>query len=298
MDQQLKYRDHEQQDVLSEAKLDRWFWRVWFLLVGVSVISIAALALTIETIHSSARDPWPWEGTDLALVGALFLLMVIFAAYMTHQQRRIINLKNSLRDAERKSREISRRHRNHLVAFYSVSAVVGQQNDPQKVFDYIVRLCRKVFEADRVSLMILDFKTQMLEVRAAIGHENPEKVIGSKRKLGEGISGWVAQQGEPLLLGGAISEQEYPGHRPCDESIVSAMVVPLVVRNEVCGVLNVSNDHSGTIYDREDLDALRVFSEIAEYSIRHDEQTTWMRQTIETLRRQKTPCSKGTESPV
>ncbi len=271
--------------------LDAHFWRLWFLLVGVSLVTIGALAVSLIGLRSSRERAWPWAGTETALLIALVALTGVFAVYLTYQQRRIIRLRSSLLAVEEKSRELSRRHRNRLVAFYSVSAVVGRQNDPQKVFNYIVRLCKHVFEAEHVSLMILDRKTQMLEVRAAHGHAHPEKVVGSKKRIGEGISGWVAQNREPLLLGGAVSEEKFPGHHTFDDSIASAMVVPLIVRDEVSGVLSVSNSVAGIEYDEEDLDALRVFSEIAEYSIRHNEQTTWMRQTIESLRGQKETVS-------
>ena len=298
MDQQLKHRPKEQQSVHLTSTLDRRFWRLWFLLVGISMLSIAALAVTLGTTDSSGKTAWPWSGTGTILLSALFLLTVIFAAYMTHQQRKIVHLRRRLQEMQHKSRELSRRHRNRLVAFYSVSAVVGRQNDPQKVFDYIVRLCKQVFEAEHVSLMVLDPKTKMLEVRAAQGHENPGKVIGSKKRLGEGISGWVAQNMKPLLLGGAVSEEKFPGHQVFSDGIASAMVVPLIVRDEVSGVLSISNSVAGIEYDEEDLDAIRVFSEIAEYSIRHNEQSTWMRQTIESLRHRGTSTSASVNSPV
>ena len=290
----MKHQPQEQQSVRLENTLDRRFWRLWFLLVGVSVFSIAALAATVEPIQPAEAQMWVWMRTEMVLLGALFLLVVIFAVYMTSQQRKIVRLRARLRETQDESRESNRRHRNRLVAFYSVNAVVGRQNDPQKVFDYIVRLCKQVFEAEYVSLMILDPKTKMLEVRAAQGHENPEEVLGSKKKLGEGISGWVAQNMKPLLLGGTVSEERFLGHQVFNENITSAMVVPLVVRDEISGVLSVSNRVSRIEYDEEDLEAIRVFSEIAEYSIRHNEQTTWMRQTIEMLRHR----GGGTPTPV
>ena len=61
------------------------------------------------------------------------------------------------------------------------------------------------------------------------------------------------------------------------------MVVPIMVREELVGVLNVGNRNDKREYHDEDLQALMVFAENAGITCRHAEQTNWMRQTIQRL---------------
>jgi GAF domain-containing protein len=65
-----------------------------------------------------------------------------------------------------------------------------------------------------------------------------------------------------------------------------AMVVPIKVRDELVGVLNVGSASAETSYDDEDLQSLQVFSENAGTCIRHAQQAQWMRNTIQQLQSQ------------
>jgi GAF domain-containing protein len=64
-------------------------------------------------------------------------------------------------------------------------------------------------------------------------------------------------------------------------------VVPIMVRDELVGVLNISSRATETIYFEEDLRALEVFAENAGTCIRQAERSEWMRQTIERMRQQQ-----------
>jgi transcriptional regulator with GAF, ATPase, and Fis domain len=295
MDEQLKNLNSQEQNQVGENYLDRQFWRLWTLLVFVSVVTTGCLALTMRSFHGATGHPWPWGGTETILLGGLFLLVAASAGYLTIQQKRIIALRTNLRRVRESNAENSRRHRSRLVAFYSVSQVLADTNDPQSVFDRITSMCHTIFESERVSLMLLDSRTREFEVKSAVGHPDIDRVLGSRRKWGEGISGSVAIHKEPLLLKDEVTAEEYPGHVRQSDRISSAMVVPLIVRDEVVGVLNVGNHTRGIDYNSEDLAALKIFGEIAEYSIRHYEQAHWMRQTIGNLSSQNKPELVGSD---
>jgi len=284
MDRQLNTPNEHDPKQFEDNYFDRQFWRLWFLMVGVSVFTTGALAMTMRSLRGIIHRQWPWGGTEVVLLVGLFLMVALLASYLTYQQKRILALRSSLEQVRLKNAEASRRHRSRLVAFYSVSQVLADTNDPQMVFDRITGMCKHVFESERVSLMLLDARTQELVVQSAIGHPNLDEVIGSRKKLGCGISGIVARKKEAILLSDEVSAEEFPGHERNQDSISTSMIAPLIVRDEVAGILSVANHSSGMRYDAEDLAALKIFAEIAEYSIRHYEQAQWMRQTIESLR--------------
>jgi GAF domain-containing protein len=219
----------------------------------------------------------------VVLLIGLVVVMAAFAVYLTHQQKQIVAARERLRIARQQSKERAQRHYSRLMALYSVGQVMGAENDPQKVFDCITSMCQEIFGSEQASLMLLNSRTGELEIRSAIGHVNIEEVRKARRYVGEGIAGWVAQHRKPVLLGPATSLDRYPGLSFMPRPLSSAMVVPLEVRDEIAGVLSVSNRTATIRYTAEDLAALLIFAESAEASIRHTEQTDWMRQTIHNL---------------
>ncbi len=107
------------------------------------------------------------------------------------------------------------------------------------------------FGADRVSLMLLE-SDNALVVRSAFGLRE-DIVKQAKRRLGEGIAGWVAQHGESLLLTGPVDESRFQG---VDPSIGSAIVAPLRVRDRIIGVVNVKARDDAAAYGAGELDQL------------------------------------------
>ncbi|MDQ2951648.1 MAG: GAF domain-containing protein, partial [Chloroflexota bacterium] len=63
-------------------------------------------------------------------------------------------------------------------------------------------------------------------------HENMAR--SARRKLGEGISGWVAQNAEPLMLRGRVEDPRFSG---VDPTIEESLVVPLRFGSRVVGVV-------------------------------------------------------------
>jgi GAF domain-containing protein len=118
-------------------------------------------------------------------------------------------------------------------------------------------------------------------VRSASGHDDAEKVLGTRQKIGEGVAGYVAAQAKPVLLGaGKLDGQTFLALRTQRRAPEAAIVVPILVRDELVGVINVASDRAGTVYDDEDLQALQVFAENVGSCIRHTQQAEWMRQLI------------------
>ena len=70
--------------------------------------------------------------------------------------------------------------------------------DTDQLITYFVSSIAQIFKADRVSFMLLDQAKKQLFIKASHGLSISED--GSKMKLGEMFGGWVAKQGEPLLV--------------------------------------------------------------------------------------------------
>jgi GAF domain-containing protein len=150
----------------------------------------------------------------------------------------------------------------------------------------ITTACKETFACEQVSLMLLDRKAEELVVRAANGHANEDEVRSHRVRVGQGIAGWVAEHRQPLILGKSVDPDRYPGFTPRNQNLSAAMVVPITVRDELVGVLNVGSRADSREYKEDDLRALLVFAENAGITCRHAEQTNWMRETIQRLDRE------------
>ena len=85
--------------------------------------------------------------------------------------------------------------------------------------------------ATGASVMLLE--DGQLVVRSTFGpHENAAR--SARRRLGEGISGWVAQNAESLVLRGRVEDPRFSG---VDPSIEESLVVPLRFGDRIVGVV-------------------------------------------------------------
>ncbi len=126
-----------------------------------------------------------------------------------------------------------------LIPLYELSkAFMGMTNLQQLLVEIVEVSCRET-GADRASLMLFDEGTQSLTIQAAIGL--PEEVVATTRiEIGEGIAGRVAEQREPLVLDSTSPPGAELRKLMKQDQISSAVCVPLTVREELIGVLNLS----------------------------------------------------------
>jgi transcriptional regulator with GAF, ATPase, and Fis domain len=264
-----------------------------FLIIALGLLSVAP-QLFGENLASS--QPWPRPQNVLIIVLCLALLVLTGLA---HQRRYIAILKAQFEQAQLDESARAKKHTQRLFALLNVSKVLGSWSDLQKVFDSIVEICVEAFGCHQASLMIFQNETQDLIVRAAAGESVPSTMMGVRVRLGEGIAGWAAKKGQALLIGSDFDPVKYPELELKNVSLTSAMVVPIMLREELVGVLNVSTRSRKTTYDNDDLRLLQVFAETVGSCIRHTEQASWMRHTIRNLQETvKTHRKHVEESPA
>jgi len=263
--------------------LDRQTSLNWSL-VAIAFVTIALGAFTVaypivgEPLDSV--EPWLRPQTILIVVLCLALLTLTGLA---HQRRYITLLRRQFEQAQMEESGRAKKHTQRLFALLNISRVLGSSSDLQKVFDSVAETWDDAFSCHQASLMVYDSDTQELVVRAVAGESVPSAMMGARVKLGEGIAGWAARKGQSLLIGSDFDPTKCPGLELKNATLTSAMVVPIILRDELVGVLNVSTRSRKTDYDGDDLKALQVFAENVGTCIRHTEQASWMRQTIRNL---------------
>lgn len=132
----------------------------------------------------------------------------------------------------------------------------------QKIVDSVVRLTG----AQVCSLMLLDEDKQTLSIRVAKGL-SPQIQKRTRARVGEGIAGWVAQHGTPLLV---EDIEKHPLFRRKNRSryrTKSLLSVPLAIKGEVIGVLNVNNKRNDEVFTQRDLDLMTLLASHAAIAI-------------------------------
>ena len=112
---------------------------------------------------------------------------------------------------------------------------------------------------ERGSLMLLDKENQELSIKVAKGIAE-DIAKSTKTKVGEGVSGWVAKNKEPLLIKDIGKDRRFRrrGGEYHNDSLLS---VPLMARDELLGVVNVNNKATKEAFDEEDLNKLKELSD-------------------------------------
>jgi hypothetical protein len=249
------------------------------LLVGVSLLSVLPPVLS-----SRVSSFWIFSKPQMLVIGGLTLTLLLLAG-LAHQMRYLNALRSQFQTARTNERERAERHTARLYALLNMGRVMVAHSDLQTVFDSITRLCCDAFGCDRASLMLFDPEADMLEVRAVSGAKIPEGVLGHRQPVGKGIAGWVAQRREPLLV--TPSLPFIPGIELGKKEVCGAMVVPIILRDELVGVINVSTRSGDIVFDADDMRALQAFAENVGAAIRHAEKADWMRATIRRLQEQR-----------
>lgn len=276
--------DARQQQV--EAKIHQSAYANWFLIATVVLLTLVSLVSVLPPLFSEQiASFWLFSKPQMLVIAGLSLTLLLLVG-LAHQRRYLMALRRQFEAIQRAERERVQRQAARTYALLNVSRVMVEQNDIQTVFDSITKTCVDAFACDQASLMLFDRESTTLVVRAVSGKAVPEGMLGTRQPLGTGVAGFVAQRREPLVLR-ADQRTNIPGLELKNSEITAAMIVPVILREELVGVVNVSTRSPEINFDDDDLRALQVFAENVGAAVRHTEQAEWMRATIRKLQSQK-----------
>lgn len=137
-----------------------------------------------------------------------------------------------------------------LSILYSISESMGTTDfDVDRFYEKIVELASTITGAERTSLMILDREANELRIKAAKGLSR--RIVGSARvPLGSGVAGRVVTSGKPLLVKDSRFSSFQTGRKTYrTESYIS---IPLTIKGETFGVLNVTDKFDGSHFDEDE----------------------------------------------
>jgi len=158
--------------------------------------------------------------------------------------------------------QVSKKVKN-LRTLLKVTQGISSELNLDMLFGIVVEEAAGIFGAEKASLMVIEPGTDYMRIRSALGL--PDEVLKVARvKVGQGISGTVADSGESLFIRDIENDPRYGtkasnGARAQRYDTNSLICVPVKGRDgSVLGVLNVNNKSSHEEFTKDDLDLLEV----------------------------------------
>ncbi|MEK6726711.1 MAG: diguanylate cyclase [Deltaproteobacteria bacterium] len=148
---------------------------------------------------------------------------------------------------------------------YAASGAFSSLLEPEALYDMVLNKSIELVGAEQGSLMILDEKDMALAIKATKGI-NKAIVEDFKVRIGEGISGGVAERGTPLVVND-IEESPVPRKNRSRFKTKSFVSIPLKLNSRTIGVLNLSDKITGEIFSAEDRDLLLSFASYASIAL-------------------------------
>ncbi len=161
-----------------------------------------------------------------------------------------------------------RKHNKKLYQVLDANRYLSSTLNLTLVLERLLEKAKEVIEAQASSLMLLDEEKQELYFHTILG-EKSDKLKNIRLKLGEGISGWVARNAEPLLVEDCSKDPRF--YKKADEEsgfkTHSMMCVPLIYRKRVLGTIQVLNKTNNRSFDLEDLKIFQIMADQAAIAI-------------------------------
>ncbi len=145
---------------------------------------------------------------------------------------------------------------NEIYTIYNVGQSLSTILDLDQLLDEILRVIVNSFGYLNCAILLLDEKTNELYVKAHRGF--PKDLVKDLRmKVGEeGIAGWVAHAGRPLVVGDVSKDPRYrKGITECK----SEVAVPLKLKDRMIGVLDAESDQLFAFTQKD----VRILSQLA-----------------------------------
>ena len=184
------------------------------------------------------------------------------------QTRQLQHLNEILGQRVTETTEDLRRRIRELTALTEASMAINSVMNTDRLLEEILELSREVMTAEASSLLVLESETGKLQFVVARGTAGPA-LKSTTVDLGQGIAGWVAQTGEPLLIADAYQDARFdPSYdQRTGFRTRSILTVPIVIKGEIAGVVQVINKVSAQAFDERDLRLFQSFASMASIAL-------------------------------
>jgi Ala-tRNA(Pro) deacylase len=160
---------------------------------------------------------------------------------------------------KKKMEEAFREEKEKLNQIINFEESLSLIHDIERLGKFAVEQITEIFQAQKCSLMLYNQEVRDLYIQASQGLSQ-ESIANTHQKLGEQISGVIAQRRQPVLVSNIEYDKDF--HRPVrsNYSTRSFMSAPVLFGPKFLGVINVADKASKEAFKQADLKMLCVIA--------------------------------------
>jgi PAS domain S-box-containing protein len=145
----------------------------------------------------------------------------------------------------------------------SSTTPLSESKELGNVLQRIVQNAGALLDVHNCSVALLNVSTSMLVTLAAL-QDNGQKTRQTQFRVSEGVAGWVAEHGEPLVISDVSLDPRFKrlGRTP----VGSMLCVPLIDHGRFIGTITASSQDTQT-FDTQKVKMLSIFAEQAVLAI-------------------------------
>ncbi|MCL2229585.1 MAG: sigma 54-interacting transcriptional regulator [Treponema sp.] len=150
-----------------------------------------------------------------------------------------------------------------------INALINSNyKDINSLLTRIMESATRLSGAEASSLLLMDKDKNTLSFEVALGSKGAE-VQKYTVKLGEGIAGWVAQKNKSLIVNDVQNDKRHLSviGEEINYKSKTIMAVPMRIKDDCIGVLEVINKKDDEGFTQEDIEWLEIFANQAAISI-------------------------------
>ena len=205
---------------------------------------------SIETVQAAIRlgandyltKPFAIEEVSFAVKRAVALseLKATNKRLMHELEEQNVKLEEKVKD---RTKELS--------LLYKIGRDICSTLELDQVLETIVDTVTTNLDLEICSILLVDKDAKELSIKCAKGLDT-EVITHTKLKEGELISGWIAEHKEGVLVEDIETDPRFK-HRNNEKYYTHSFIsVPLMLKDDVVGVINVNNKRSKEIFTKDD----------------------------------------------
>jgi diguanylate cyclase (GGDEF)-like protein len=141
------------------------------------------------------------------------------------------------------------------VSFYEdVTKIFTSSLDLNNILSAVMKKTKDMIQAEGWSILLLDEEKKELFFEKTQKKET-KKIKDFRLKVGEGIAGWVAQEGVPVIVPDVSKDKRFCPQvdKILNYKTKSLMGIPIMIKDNVIGVLEIVNKVTGGSFTKGDL---------------------------------------------
>ena len=173
----------------------------------------------------------------------------------------LLVINNIVKIAELKE-EVSEKEKRllHLDVINEIARKTLSCQDEETLLWDLARLIHEKLNLYNVNIFLIDESSERIVLKAFAGGFGEDLIVGYSLRMGEGISGWVAENRRSLVSGNVKDEPRRIQGFAFEEKVQSELAVPIINENSVLGVIHVESIEKDA-FSSSDLVALEIVAD-------------------------------------